>query len=188
MIGGDYMEIAFAERFEEALRIRDIKPAELSRKTKIPEGTISQYRKGAYVPKQKNLNKIAKALNVTIDWLMGYDVPMQDNGNEVVGTRLKEQRLRSKLTLLQVANAIGVTEATVQRYESGEIKNIKHETIYELAKLLQCTPAYLMGWEERPLPFNKNNESDEFAKNFENLTAENKKKVLEIMELYLNNQ
>ncbi len=106
----------------------------------------------------------------------------------ILNQRIKERRLQLGLTLLQIANSLGVKEATVQRYESGEIKNIKHETIYELAKILQCTPSYLMGWEEKILPFNKNNEADEFAKNFENLTAENKKKVLEIMELYLNNQ
>ena len=155
---------------------------------KFGKSDLSQYISGKVEPGQEKLSVLAEALKVSEAWLMGYDVPMQDNGNEVVGTRLKEQRLRSKLTLLQVANAIGVTEATVQRYESGEIKNIKHETIYELAKILQCTPSYLMGWEEKILPFNKNNEADEFAKNFENLTAENKEKVLEIMELYLNNQ
>lgn len=70
------MSITFAERLEEALQKRDMKPAELSRRTGIPEGTISQYRKGAYVPKQTKLDKISKALNASIDWLMGYDVPM----------------------------------------------------------------------------------------------------------------
>lgn len=102
--------------------------------------------------------------------------------------RIKERRQQLGLTLLQIANSLGVKEATVQRYESGEIKNIKHETIYELAKILQCTPSYLMGWDENTSSFNENNEAAEFNRNFENLTEENKKKVLEIMKLYLNNQ
>ena len=62
--------------------------------------------------------------------------------------RIKERRLSLNLTLLEVAEAIGVKEATVQRYESGEIKNIKHETIVALAGLLQCSPQYLMGWSD----------------------------------------
>jgi transcriptional regulator with XRE-family HTH domain len=56
------------------------------------------------------------------------------------------------MTLLQVADAINVKEATVQRYESGEIKNIKHETVTQLASLFGCSPSYLMGWSNDPYP------------------------------------
>lgn len=62
--------------------------------------------------------------------------------------RLKERRLALNLTLLDVAERLGVREATVQRYESGEIKNIKHDTIGKLAAILECSPSYLMGWQE----------------------------------------
>lgn len=61
--------------------------------------------------------------------------------------RIKERRLALGLTLLDVANRLGVKEATVQRYESGEIKNIKHDTVLRLSQILNCAPAYLMGWE-----------------------------------------
>lgn len=64
-----------------------------------------------------------------------------------INDRIKEQRLLSGKTLLEVAEYLGVKEATAQRYESGEIKNIKHETIVSLARLFNCSPAYLMGWE-----------------------------------------
>lgn len=66
-----------------------------------------------------------------------------------VGENIKEQRLKNNFTLLEVANKLGVKEATMQRYESGEIKNIKHETIVALAKIFGCSPSYLMGWEEK---------------------------------------
>lgn len=62
--------------------------------------------------------------------------------------RIKERRLHLNLTLLDVAERLGVREATVQRYESGEIKNIKHETIGKLAAILECSPSYLMGWQD----------------------------------------
>lgn len=64
-----------------------------------------------------------------------------------INDRIKEKRLASGKTLLEVAEYLGVKEATAQRYESGEIKNIKHETIVSLAQLFNCSPAYLMGWE-----------------------------------------
>lgn len=62
--------------------------------------------------------------------------------------RIKERRTALGLTLLELAEHLGVKEATMQRYESGEIKNIKHETVYELSKLLKCSPSYLMGWSD----------------------------------------
>lgn len=61
----------FSERLEEALRLREMTPAELSRATGIGEGAISQYRKGICKAAQKNLEKMSQALNVPIPWLMG---------------------------------------------------------------------------------------------------------------------
>ena len=66
--------------------------------------------------------------------------------------RIKEIRLQRKLTLLEVANHLGISEATAQRYESGEIKNLKYDTIVALAELLNVSPAYLMGWCDNPSP------------------------------------
>lgn len=68
----------------------------------------------------------------------------------IIHDRIKEMRLASGLTLSQVAMALGVEEATVQRYESGNIKNIKPETLEKLAKIFHCNPAYLAGWVPSP--------------------------------------
>lgn len=70
-----------------------------------------------------------------------------------INERIKEMRLKNNFTLLEVADYIGVKEATVQRYESGSIKNIKYEVICKLADLFACDPCYLMGWS----PNNSNN-------------------------------
>lgn len=61
----------FQERLEEALILRQKTAADLSRETGISDGAISQYRKGAYKATQRNLEKIADALHVSIPWLMG---------------------------------------------------------------------------------------------------------------------
>ena len=62
--------------------------------------------------------------------------------------RIKKCRLENNMTLLELANALGVREATAQRYESGEIKNLKHETVLEMSRIFNCSPVYLMGWED----------------------------------------
>ncbi len=69
--------ISFNERLKQALDIRKMSAAELSRLSGIDEGTLSNYKKGKYEPKQRKLESIAVALNVSIPWLMGADVPME---------------------------------------------------------------------------------------------------------------
>lgn len=62
---------------------------------------------------------------------------------------IKSRRLELGLTLKDVAKRLGVAESTVSRYESSEIANMGIDKIEALAKALQCTPGYLMGWEEK---------------------------------------
>ncbi|MDD9148126.1 XRE family transcriptional regulator [Sporolactobacillus sp. CQH2019] len=66
----------------------------------------------------------------------------------IISDRIKEMRLKRGFTLKQLAEAIGKTEATVQRYESGNIKNLKSDIISQIADVLHCAPAYLMGWSD----------------------------------------
>ena len=43
-----------------------------------------------------------------------------------LSTRLKQRRKELGYTLLQIAEYVGVSEATVQRWESGNIKSLRH--------------------------------------------------------------
>lgn len=61
---------------------------------------------------------------------------------------IKNRRKSLNLTLLELSEIIGVTEATLQRYESGNIKNIPYDKIEAIAKALKTSPAALMGWED----------------------------------------
>lgn len=58
---------------------------------KFGKSDLSQYISGKVEPGQEKLSVLAEALKVSEAWLMGYDVPMQDNGTEVIGTRVKKQ-------------------------------------------------------------------------------------------------
>ena len=71
---------------------------------------------------------------------------------ETLQERLKKRRLQLGLTLAQVADQIGVKEATVQRYESGAIHNIKCHTILKLSEILNCSPSYLLCWADATCP------------------------------------
>ena len=69
-----------ANRLRAALELRGMKQAELVELTGIGKSSISTYLRGSYIPKQKNIYKMAKALNVNEAWLMGEDVdPTRQN-------------------------------------------------------------------------------------------------------------
>lgn len=60
---------------------------------------------------------------------------------------MKEKRKQLGYTLKDIANKMNVTEATVQRWESGNIKSLRQGRIAQLAEILETTPSVLMGWE-----------------------------------------
>lgn len=64
------------ERLQQALDARGMRPVDLCNATGIPKGAVSYYLAGKSEPKADRLYIIAKALDVSEAWLMGYDVPM----------------------------------------------------------------------------------------------------------------
>lgn len=68
------------------------------------------------------------------------------------GERMKQRRKEIGFSAEKVAERLGVSPATIYRYEKGDIEKVPVDSLAELAKILQTTPAYLMGWEEQPTP------------------------------------
>lgn len=66
---------------------------------------------------------------------------------------LKDRRLELQLTLEDVAKRVGVSPATISRWESGDIANMRRDRIAALAEALQISPAVIMGWDvDTPIP------------------------------------
>lgn len=64
------------------------------------------------------------------------------------GSRMKERRKEIGVPVETIANALGVSVATVYRYENGDIEKVPGTVLEPLARVLQTTPAYLMGWDD----------------------------------------
>lgn len=77
------MSDTFRNRFIQAMNIRGMRQVDVAEKSGLPKAQISQYKTGKYEPMQDALYKLAKALNVNVAWLMGHDVPMEVNRNEL---------------------------------------------------------------------------------------------------------
>ena len=62
---------------------------------------------------------------------------------------IKSKRLELNMTLEELANKVGISRQTIQRYESGVISNIPSDKIEKLAEALECSTAFLMGWDQK---------------------------------------
>lgn len=61
---------------------------------------------------------------------------------------IRKRRKELGLTLLDIAKACNVSEATVSRWESGDIGDMKRSRIAALAKILQISPSVIVGTDE----------------------------------------
>ena len=66
------------------------------------------------------------------------------------GQRMKERRKELGLSAEFVADKLGVSPATIYRYEKGDIEKTPGNILEPISKILRTTPAYLMGWEDSP--------------------------------------
>ena len=68
-----------------------------------------------------------------------------------IGQRIKTLRKRKGLNQTQLANLIGKSLRTVQKYETGEIE-VSIDVVNEIAKHLDTTPTFILGYETNTAP------------------------------------
>ncbi len=64
------------------------------------------------------------------------------------GQRMKIRRKELGLSAEKVAESLGVSPATIYRYENGDIEKVPGDSLEPIAYILKTTPAALMGWED----------------------------------------
>ncbi len=65
-----------------------------------------------------------------------------------IGSRIKTLRESLHISQVVLADRLNVSKQTLYKYENNIITNIPSNKIELAAKILNVTPAYLMGWEE----------------------------------------
>lgn len=109
---------------------------------------------------------------------------------------LKQRRIELGLTMLEVAKIVGVSEATISRYESGNIQNMRGNKIKRYAEALQVPASSFIDDEnEKNASANNDKSVDELLKNkrtkskwdaiLEKLSPENRDRLQEQAELLL---
>lgn len=100
------------------------------------------------------IEPIAKALKTTPAYIMGWDLSFDYSLD--MNEKIRMLRKKYNLTLEEVGNFVGVGKSTVRKWENGDIANMRRDKIAKLAKVLNTTPVYLMGWDSEL----SNDESD----------------------------
>lgn len=72
---------------------------------------------------------------------------MWNETNKEIARRLKDRREALGYSFQQLAELTGMSKSTLQRYESGAIKNIPLARLEALTTALQTTPEQLLGWQ-----------------------------------------
>jgi len=80
-----------------------------------------------------------------------------------LGKRITELRLKKGFNQKELADASGITQATISRIESEQVHQLKSEALKRLAKALGVTVDYLVGKTDKLTP-NDIVESDPTAK------------------------
>ncbi len=114
-----------AKRIQLALSNSNMKPQELADKSCIGKASISQYVNGSHAPGNISAKKIGQVLNVNPLWLMGFDVPMEQESINVKEDSPKIIQYYEKL------NDIGKHVATERVKELAEIpRYVQEDTNY----------------------------------------------------------
>lgn len=109
----------------------------------------------------------------------------------MVGDRIKEARLKLGYSAEQVAAYLGISPATVYRYENGDIAKLPSKHIKPLAKFLCVSPAYLMEWPEDSVSVPVPEEDPQIrivSGMMENMSEDQKKQIVAIVRAVVGDQ
>lgn len=90
------MKEKICTRIQKAMDIRNLKAVDICEITRIPKSSMSMYLSGKVDPKSDRLYLIAKCLDVSEAWLLGYDVPMERDVEQKENDELADMLDRMK--------------------------------------------------------------------------------------------
>jgi transcriptional repressor len=122
-----------SDRIKEALNLRDMKPIELVEQSGVKKSALSQYMSGKITPRQKALDSMAKVLDVSPAWLMGFDVPMERE--DILKDTKFQEKIMNKDSKVELKGDFTITENIKGEYiRILNVSNDKtaNERIYDL--------------------------------------------------------
>lgn len=175
----DFKELIKVRRKELGLTLEEVAKA-----CNVTKATVMRWENGNIVNiKKDKIYPLAKILKLDPIIFFSGDSDCACNssysniGN--IGERIKKIRLENNLTQDELAKRCGYSSrSTISKIEDGE-RNLTSKKIETIAKALNTTPAYLMGWQPDGL-------DDEDGEVVETMTNEEKKELLNALKVVRN--
>ena len=96
-----------------------------------------------------------------------------------MGDRIRSQRKFMGLTQDELAEKLGLKKSAIAKYENGRVENIKRSVIQEMARILDCTPSYLMGFDDESTEQTLCDDERSLLKKYDTLNHDGKEKLHE---------
>lgn len=126
---------SFRENLVQFRKICGLTQTELAEAIGVSHTSIVKYESGKMTPKTEKL--------IALSNVLGHDFV-----SDFVGERIKEARKAISVTQEELAEILGVSYATVSRYEHGET-DITVKRMWKIADALGCSMCYLIGAESK---------------------------------------
>ena len=144
--------LVMAENLKYYLKLNNKTRKQLCADLKFPYSTFNEWANAKAYPRIDKIEIMSNYFNIEKSDLIERkefnDLHKKQLDAIELGARIKMLRLDKKMTLEQLGEYVGVSKSTVRKWETGMIANMRQDKIPKLAKALDTTPAYLMGWEE----------------------------------------
>ena len=126
-------------RIKELREEKGLTLEKLGERVGIAKNTLSRYESRDREPKLKVWQKLADYFNVSVPYLQGFD--------KQTPNRLKELRIKRKLTLDDIEAKTGIKRGTYSNYENSKTEP-KLEVWQKLADFFKVSVPYLQGFDE----------------------------------------
>lgn len=141
-------EFIHRRRTELGLTLEDIGNA-----TGVGKSTVKKWETGFISNMRRDrINALAKILKVSPiifinNYIDDYEAAINGNiHNLSVGERIKKVREERNISQTELADAVNLSKQNLYKYENNIITNIPFDKIEAIAKYLEVSPVYLMGW------------------------------------------
>ena len=85
------------DRLNEAMRLRNLNITELASLSGLNKSTVSRYLSGEVIPRTPQIGTMAKVLDVSPAWILGYDVNMKGETLPVIEIQKLSDENKAKL-------------------------------------------------------------------------------------------
>ena len=121
----------------------------LAQKLNVSRSTVAMWELGKSEPSNDILKEMSNIFNVSSDFLLDIEASEKTNPETLqIAKRVTERRTELNITREELAEKIGVSKSTMQRYESGAVQHIPFEKLEKIADALNTTVETLSGYEE----------------------------------------